>query len=261
MSDKTLIFLQLALVAFCWVAEYFFPRLTSRADSLRRLLSIFIIWLAALAAVAVCQAYLFQTLINWLAPFKVLSLSQLPIPNSVGFVLSLLCIDLFQYFVHWISHKIAPLWAIHSVHHADKHVTAATGLLHHPFEAVFNFITMLCFLILFGVSLQVIVAFSLLSAVHNLLVHANVRIPPRLEHALRWFIVTPDMHRTHHSVNYAEGNSNFGQIFPYWDRLFGTYIARPSKPVAQLRMGLPPTNPARRFDPLGLLSQPFHKNV
>jgi sterol desaturase/sphingolipid hydroxylase (fatty acid hydroxylase superfamily) len=143
------------------------------------------------------------------------------------------------------------------VHHADKHVTAATGLLHHPLEMVFNFIVTVCLLILFGISLQVIVAYSLLSTLHNLLVHANVSIPARLDRVLRWFMVTPDMHRTHHSVRPTEGNSNFGQLFPYWDWLFRTYQAKPSTPLAKLKMGLIEPNKGFAFNPLGLLSQPF----
>lgn len=241
--------------------EHYFPCVTNRGDSLRRLLSIFAVWISALGAVALCQAYLFQPLINWLAPLQVLSLSRLPIPDEVGFVLSLLLLDLFQYLIHWASHKMPPIWVLHSVHHTDKHVTAATGLLHHPFESVFNFIVTVCFLILFGISLQVIVAYSLLSTFHNLLVHANVKIPARVDRVLRWFIVTPDMHRTHHSVRPTEGNSNFGQLFPYWDWLFSTYLAKPSKPVGQLRMGLPETTQARRFGPFELLTQPFYKDV
>ena len=256
-SETFVIFLQLSIVALCWLAEHYFPRLSNRGDSVRRVFSILVVWAAALGAVAFCQAYLFQPLISLVAPFKIFSFSQLPIPSEVGFILSLLLLDLFQYLIHWASHKISPLWALHSVHHADKHVTAATGLLHHPLEMMLNFIVTVCLLILFGISLQVIVTYSLLSMFHNLLVHANVNIPARLDRVLRWFIVTPDMHRTHHSMRPTEGNSNFGQLFPYWDWLFRTYQAKPTTPLAKLKMGLIEPNKGVAFNPLELMVQPF----
>ena len=257
MTDATLNLIQVAIILLCWLIERNFPRLKNRNDSIRRLFAIFVVWAASLGALAASQLFLFQALIDLLAPLKVVSISQLPIPQVVGFVLSFLFLDLCSYLIHGISHKISPLWALHSVHHADRHVTAATGLLHHPLEAVFSFIAMLCLMIFFGVSLQVIVAFSLVSTFHNLLVHANFNIPRPVECVLRWFIVTPDMHRIHHSVNLIEGNSNFGQLFPYWDRVFRTYKAEPSKPAEFVLMGLPEAMQPKKFNALQLLAQPF----
>jgi len=257
MTDIALNLLQVAVVLLCWFLEQSFPRLKNRNHSLRRLWSIGVLWAACLGAVAVCQLYFFQPLIDLLAPIKLVGLSQLPIPQPVGFALSFLLLDFCGYAIHWISHQLSPLWALHSVHHADKHVTAATGLLHHPLEAAFSFVAMLCLMIFLGVSLQVIVVFSVLSTFHNLLVHANLDIPLTAERVLRWFIVTPDMHRIHHSVNLSEGNANFGQLFPYWDWMFRTYMAQPSKPMRGILMGLPEAMQPKRFSAFQLLAQPF----
>lgn len=257
MTGISLNLLQVAVVLLCWFFEQTFPRLKNRNDSLLRLWSIGVLWAACLGAVAVCQLFFFQPLIDLLAPLKVVSISQLPIPQVVGFALSFLLLDFCGYSMHWISHKISPLWALHSVHHADRHVTAATGLLHHPLEAVFSFIAILCLMILFGVSLQVIVVFSLVSTFHNLLVHANLNIPLSADRVLRWFIVTPDMHRIHHSVSLREGNTNFGQIFPYWDRIFRTYLHQSSKPLGMILMGLPEAMQRKKFNAFQLLAQPF----
>jgi sterol desaturase/sphingolipid hydroxylase (fatty acid hydroxylase superfamily) len=89
--------------------------------------------------------------------------------------------------------------------------------------------------------------------------HADIALPRRLDRWLRWIIVTPDLHRTHHSCDMREGNSNFGQVFTIWDRLFGTYLDRPALPESQLRMGLPEASRPTRFGSVTLLAYPFQR--
>lgn len=257
MSGMLIVFLQFVAVFIFWPIEYFFPRDRISKTSVSRVFSILFLWGVALAALAACQSYLFQPMIDWLAPFQVFSFARLPMPVALSFIISLLLVDFLQYALHYASHKIPALWAIHSVHHTDKHVTAVTGLLHHPIEAAIGFIITLFFLILFGISIQVILVYELLALVHNPFTHANINLPKSINRILRILIVTPDMHRIHHSVVYGEGNSNFSQIFPYWDWMFTTYLGHPSQPIDNIRMGLPQGAGPKNFNLLELLILPF----
>lgn len=249
--------IQLGLIALCWPLEHRFPRLLRSADSTRRLASIIALGCCSFGVAVLFQAQLFQPLIGVFAPLSLVSISQLSIPEWLGFGLSLLLLDFVQYGLHGLSHKIPPLWALHSIHHSDKHVTAATSLLHHPLETLVAYILTLFVLVVLGISVQVILAYAVLSMLHNAFSHANIHIPESVDRVLRFVIVTPDMHRTHHSVVLVEGNSNFSQIFPWWDWLFGTYKAVPSKPAADLKMGLAEPSTFSGFNLLDLLFQPF----
>ncbi len=257
LSLNIAIVIQLGLIALCWPLEHRFPRLLRSADSTRRLASIIALGCCSFGVAVLFQAQLFQPLIGVFAPLSLVSISQLSIPEWLGFGLSLLLLDFMQYGLHWLSHKIPPLWALHSIHHSDKHVTAATSLLHHPLESLVVYILTLFVLVVLGISVQVILAYAVLSMLHNAFSHANIRIPESVDRVLRFVIVTPDMHRTHHSVVLAEGNSNFSQIFPWWDWLFGTYTAVPSKHAADLKMGLAEPSVFTHFNLLDLLLQPF----
>lgn len=257
LSLNIAIVIQLGLIALCWLLEQRFPRLLRSADSTRRLASIIALGCCSFGVAALIQAQLFQPLIGVFSPLSLVSISQLSISEWLGFGLSLLLLDFIQYGLHWLSHKIPPLWALHSIHHSDKHVTAATSLLHHPLETLVAYILTLFVLVVLGISVQVILAYAVLSMVHNAFSHANIRIPESVDRVLRFVIVTPDMHRTHHSVVLAEGNSNFSQIFPWWDWLFSTYTAVPSKHAADLKMGLAEPSVFTRFNLIDLLLQPF----
>ena len=257
LSLNMAVLIQLGLIALCWPLEQRFPRLLRGADSTRRLASIIALGCCSFGVAVLFQAQLFQPLIGVYSPLSVISISQLSIPEWLGFGLSLLLLDFVQYGLHWLSHKITPLWALHSIHHSDKHVTAATSLLHHPLETLVVYILTLFVLVVLGISVQVILAYAVLSMLHNAFSHANIRIPESVDRVLRFVIVTPDMHRTHHSVVLAEGNSNFSQIFPWWDWLFGTYTAVPSKHAADLKMGLAEPSVFTHFNLIDLLLQPF----
>jgi sterol desaturase/sphingolipid hydroxylase (fatty acid hydroxylase superfamily) len=173
------------------------------------------------------------------------------------FALSFLLIDLLTYASHRISHSASVLWRFHKIHHADEHVTAISAFLHHPLENIINFVIMLLICVIVGIPILALVIYGFVASAHNAFSHANISLPKWLDDLLRMIFVTPDVHRTHHSVLQAEGNSNFGQIFSIWDRLLGTYLAKPSVPETALVMGLPPSEKPDYFAVLSLLAVPF----
>ena len=239
--------------------EKYFPRIKTSARLIKRGRAIAGIASLAILVSYLASAYLQTNLITAFLQLKLFSMAKLDLPAPVIFALSFLFMDFLVYALHWLSHKITALWRVHAIHHSDEHVTALTGLLHHPLETLISFIFVLFFAVIFGVPVLVLIAYPFIAAMHNAFAHADIALPLWVDRSLRLLIVTPDVHRTHHSVRMKEGNSNFGQIFTIWDRIFGTYIAHPSVSEERLVMGLPPSERPKNFSLASLLVLPFMK--
>lgn len=249
--------LALAAILFFTPFELLFPRVSSPQDWRRRVPVIAALGLLSLAAGFMVPLVAQAPYVKAIVGLKLFSIAKLPLPGEVIFIGSLLLVDFLTYAFHWLSHKIPLLWRLHAVHHADEHVTALSGQLHHPFEVIAQYFTLMFAYVVFGVPIVAVAAYAVLAGVHNAFAHADIALPERLERWLRLVIVTPDMHRVHHSVERREGNSNFSQVFSVWDRLFRTYIPEPSRPPRELRMGLSPDWAPRAFSLPALLLLPF----
>ena len=237
--------------------ERWFPRILNRNDQAGRLLPIFAMALAALFVSLFIQFYLQASLVSFFLGLKVVSIAKLPLNSTLVFAASFLLLDFLSYLLHVMSHYVTWFWRVHAVHHADEHVTAVSGLLHHPLEILLSAVFLLFFTVVLGIPVLVFVIYGACMAVHSAITHADVALPRWLDRALRWLIVTPDVHRTHHSIQRREGNSNFGQMFTLWDRLFGTYVDRPTATEATLIMGLSDGEKPPAFSVAGLLLHPF----
>jgi sterol desaturase/sphingolipid hydroxylase (fatty acid hydroxylase superfamily) len=249
--------LLLVAVALCWPLERILPRVTPKNAPARRTMVIAGITLAGLI---VTQAYAWwaqQSVIETFVKLKFFSLAKLPIPDWLLILVSFLALDLFYFLSHFIAHHVQPLWRLHKIHHADEHVTAFSALLHHPLESIYAAAFVAGLAVMLGMPVLVYVYFGLAIAIHAVFAHANVVLPESLDRKLRLLIVTPDVHRTHHSQNMTEGNSNFGAMFTIWDRLFGTYVDQPKEPVNALSMGLPRNSRPAEFSMRELLLLPF----
>jgi sterol desaturase/sphingolipid hydroxylase (fatty acid hydroxylase superfamily) len=159
-------------------------------------------------------------------------------PAALELALAVLAFDLAIYLQHVGFHAVPLLWRLHLVHHADLDFDATTGLRFHPLEILLSALVKLAVVFLIGPSGLAVVVFDVLLNATSLFNHGNVRIPPRLDRGLRWLVVTPDMHRVHHSVLRHETNSNFGFNLPWWDRLLGTYRAEPRAGQLGMTIGL-----------------------
>jgi sterol desaturase/sphingolipid hydroxylase (fatty acid hydroxylase superfamily) len=151
---------------------------------------------------------------------------------ALGFVL----LDFFDYGFHRLMHRWRWLWLIHSVHHSDPQVDASTGTRFHPVEVIIEIILKCLLLLGLGIPLWVLGARACVVNPINLLQHGNVDYPAWVERRLGWLLVTADMHRLHHSPDAHETNSNYGVVFSFWDRWFGTY--RPPEPERGRSFGL-----------------------
>lgn len=151
-------------------------------------------------------------------------------------VLGLLLLDLIgAWFIHFIEHRIKWMWKFHMVHHADTHVDTTTANRHHPGESVFRAVFTMIGVIVCGAPMWLVMLYQSMSAVLSQFNHANIRLPLWLDKAISWVIVSPDMHKVHHHYVRPQTDSNYGNIFSVWDRLFGTFNYTP---VEQLRYGL-----------------------
>ncbi len=159
-------------------------------------------------------------------------------PSAVAFVASVAALDLLLYAQHWLFHHVPVLWRLHRVHHADVDVDATTGIRFHPIEILLSLGLKAGAIVALGAPAAAVLTFEVLLNAASMFNHANLRLPARAEPVIRALIVTPDMHRVHHSIERRETDSNFGFNFPWWDRLFGTYRAQPAAGHEQMTLGL-----------------------
>ena len=173
--------------------------------------------------------------------------------NMAGFtgwpavVCGVLLLDLAIYAQHAMFHMVPLLWRLHKVHHTDTEVDVTTGIRFHPVEAVLSMGIKMGVVLVLGAPVSAVILFEIILNGTSMFNHGNVRIGTGFDRLLRLFVVTPDMHRVHHSVIIRETNSNFGFNFPWWDRLFGTYRAQPLAGHDGMVIGL-----ARYRDPMHL---------
>ncbi|WP_066225134.1 sterol desaturase family protein [Formosa haliotis] len=187
-------------------------------------------------------------IINWLPNM----------PLWLYVLLGVLLLDFFgAYLAHYVEHKVKPLWMVHLVHHTDHNVDTTTGNRHHPIESVIRFVFTLVGIFIVGAPIAVIMIYQSLSVIFTQLTHANIKMPRALDKAISYVFVSPDMHKVHHHYVLPYTDSNYGNIFSIWDRLFGTYMELDRE---KLTYGVD-TFPDEKTNSniKDLLKQPFHK--
>jgi sterol desaturase/sphingolipid hydroxylase (fatty acid hydroxylase superfamily) len=184
----------------------------------------------------------------------------LGLPMWVGAPLAIVALDLAIYLQHVLFHAVPALWRLHRVHHADLEIDVTTGARFHPIEILLSIGLKLGVVAALGAPAVAVLVFEVLLNATSMFNHSNVRMPPWLDRVLRWVVVTPDMHRVHHSIAPSETNSNFGFNLPWWDRLFGTYRDRPAAGHEAMTIGIEQfRDPAeQRLD--RMLTQPFRRD-
>lgn len=172
-------------------------------------------------------------------------------------ILSVLLLDLAIYLQHVLFHAVPALWRLHRMHHADLDFDVTTGFRFHPVEIVLSMGIKLAVVVALGAPPVAVLIFEVLLNATSQFNHGNVRIPAALDRALRRFMVTPDMHRVHHSVLARETNSNFGFNLPWWDRLLGTYRAQPEAGHDGMIIGIEQFRDAKELRLGRMLVQPL----
>jgi len=176
---------------------------------------------------------------------------------SVAALLGLVILDLVIYLQHVVFHYVPVLWRLHRMHHADLDIDVSTGGRFHPLEILISLLVKMATIVLFGIPPVAVVIFELVLNATSTFNHANVAMPPWLDRILRLVVVTPDMHRVHHSISRRETNSNFGFNLPWWDFIFGTYRRAPEAGHDGMTIGLPIFRAGSELRLDRLLTQPF----
>ncbi|MGB8275195.1 MAG: sterol desaturase family protein [Alphaproteobacteria bacterium] len=202
-------------------------------------------WFAALVAAAMASA----------GHFGLLNRLGLSVP--IHFTVAVIALDGLYYWLHRLIHGVTALWRVHAVHHSDPEIDVTTTLRHHPLEKIFFSVVIGATVFLFGLTASEVVAYAWAALGVQLLGHANLALSPRYDAALARVFVTPDFHRLHHSREMAETNSNYGEVFSFWDRLFGTAKSRSRKGHRELELGLDEFREPKHQRAHLLLAQPF----
>ncbi len=179
------------------------------------------------------------------------------VPGWIALPMAVVLLDLAIYFQHVMFHAVPALWRLHRVHHADLDFDVTTGTRFHPFEILLSVLVKMAAVAAIGASPMAVLVFEVLLNATAMFNHANARLPNWLDASLRLFVVTPDMHRVHHSIVYNESASNFGFNLPWWDRLFGTYRAQPAAGHDNMVIGVDAFRSPEDLRLDRLLVQPF----
>jgi len=179
-------------------------------------------------------------------------------PLAVSIVLSVIAMDFIIYLQHVMVHAIPVLWRFHRVHHADLDYDVTTGARFHPVEIILSMFIKFATIMVLGPPIVAVIIFEVILNAMAMFNHGNIRLPKSIDRVLRWLVVTPDMHRVHHSVEDNETNSNYGFNLSIWDRLSGTYIDQPRRGHQGMTIGIHQYRNPKQVDQLpGMLTLPF----
>jgi len=189
-------------------------------------------------------------------------LNHFEVPFWVAVPLAVIAMDFVIWLQHVMVHAVPALWRLHRVHHADLDYDVTTGARFHPLEIILSMLIKFATITVLGPPVLAVVIFEVMLNATAMFNHGNIRLPGAIDRVLRWVLVTPDMHRVHHSVEDDETNSNFGFSLTWWDRLFGTYRDQPRAGHVGMTIGIHGHNDPREVDRLdGMLLLPFKGEV
>ena len=189
-------------------------------------------------------------------------LNHYAVPFPLAAIIAVVAMDFIIYLQHVLVHAVPVLWRLHRVHHADLDYDVTTGARFHPIEIILSMLIKFATITVLGPPVVAVVIFEVLLNATAMFNHGNVRLPRPVDRVLRWIVVTPDMHRVHHSVEDDEANSNFGFNLPWWDRLFGTYRDHPRAGHQAMTIGIRNYRTPQEVSWLhGLLALPFRGKV
>jgi sterol desaturase/sphingolipid hydroxylase (fatty acid hydroxylase superfamily) len=254
LADQVRLLILVGLCGLLWSLESIVPLYRYQNSRVRHALpnvALTLILVLTNLALSFSSAYLAGlTLRNGIGLFFLFGLSSWP-----QAFLGVVALDLFGYFAHVLLHKSWLGWQFHRVHHSENAVDVTTAFRQHPGETVWRMLWQLAAVFVFGIPLWVVIVYLILSGLNAQMEHANIKIASRLDRIVRLVIVTPHMHKAHHSRNQKETDSNYSNIFSLWDRVFGTYTAETD--FQKLRYGLDGFDSEERQTLRGLLKMPF----
>jgi sterol desaturase/sphingolipid hydroxylase (fatty acid hydroxylase superfamily) len=240
-----------------WIIEGFIPRFRFSNNRFRHA-GTNIFFTVTTAVINVGFAFVVVKASEWTGQARFGLLYWLGVPTWLHFVLALLMLDfLAAYLIHLVQHKVGWMWHFHKIHHIDTSIDVTTALRHHPVESVFRVGALIVAIVSMGIPIWIVMLYQSLSAGMSQFNHANIKLPDWLDKSLSWIIVSPDMHKVHHSRYQPETDSNYANIFSIWDRICGTFVTVTD--TTRIRYGLDEYQDARYQDIGPLLKVPWEK--
>lgn len=247
-----------ALLFIFSLAEVFEPKRLGPMRRKERWLTNFLLTALNIAVMSLLPVTFFSVAV-WAHEDGFGLFNQIRLPLVALVIGNLLGRGFISFFTHYLMHKVPWLWRLHRVHHLDTEMDISTTVRFHPFEFVTTLMIGIPIVLGLGLSLWILLLYETLDAVVTLFSHANVRLPGAVDRVLRYFIVTPDLHRVHHSSWQPETDSNFGAVFPIWDIVFGTFRTQTRAPQETMELGLEEIRDERTNRLWWLLASPAKK--
>ncbi|MEN9322337.1 MAG: hypothetical protein RL699_117 [Bacteroidota bacterium] len=219
-------------IAFFWLLENAFPLIQMRYNQWKHA-GVNLFYTGTTIVINFLLAFLLVATAVWCETNQVGLLYFFPALPTWGFaLLGLLLLDLIgAYLVHWVEHQISLFWRMHLIHHSDKWVDTTTANRHHPGESVLRFVFTCLGILAVGAPMWLVLLYQTCSVVATQFNHANIKLPEKFDYFLSYVIVSPNMHKVHHHYMLPHTDSNFGNIFSVWDRLFGTFSYLPANQI------------------------------
>ncbi|WP_020533579.1 sterol desaturase family protein [Flexithrix dorotheae] len=210
-------------IVFFWVLEGVLPLFKFKYKKFRHgALNMFFNLTTAIVGFGLAGALLWASTFTYSNKIGLLHVIDLPLWAQV--VVGILLLDLIgAYFIHWLEHKVKWMWKFHLVHHSDTTIDVTSGLRHHPGETVFRIFFTICAVMIVGAPMGIVMLYQSLSVLFAHITHANLNMPPRIDKILSYVFITPNMHKVHHHYQQPLTDTNYGNIFAFWDRIFGTF--------------------------------------
>lgn len=245
-------------LSFNWILEALMPLISNDYKKLKHI-GVNMVFFASDLLINVVFSALTVGIFVWIGENNFGILNQINLPIWVELLIAIMALDLFaQYGMHYLLHHVPFLWKFHMIHHSDTHVDATTATRHHPGDYVTREIAALVAIVLFGMPIAYYFFYRIITVFFAYFTHANITVPEWLDRPLSWIIVTPNMHKFHHHFEVPWTDTNFGNIFSFWDRMFGTLVYDdPSK----VQYGLDILDDSRDRDILYQFKIPFDKNI
>jgi sterol desaturase/sphingolipid hydroxylase (fatty acid hydroxylase superfamily) len=243
-------------IVLFWIAEGILPLFTFGYKKIRHAgLNLFFTLTTAIIGFGLAGVLLLTASFVTTNEFGLLYLIELPLWAQV--IVGILLLDLIgAYFIHWTEHKVTWMWKFHLVHHSDMTVDVTTGLRHHPGETVFRIAFTIMAVLIVGAPIGIVMLYQSLSVLFAHITHANINMPRSIDKVLSFVFITPNMHKVHHHYTQPLTDTNFGNIFSIWDRIFGTFAS--VEDISTLKYGIDTHMDEEENNRLGnLLKIPF----
>ena len=245
-------------IFFFWIIEGVFPLFDFGYKKVRHaLINAVLTVIFVIIGLGFAGALLWAS--NYVTENNIGLINMIEMPVWAQIIIGVMLLDFFgAYLIHWIEHKVTVLWKFHLVHHSDTTVDVTTGLRHHPGEAIFRMIFTILGVVIVGTPIWIVFLYQSLSALFTHFNHANIQMPKKLDRALSYVFVTPYMHKVHHHYVLPLTDTNYGNIFAIWDRVFGTFAE--VEDTKELKYGIDThMDPKENEDVVNLLKIPFQK--